>query len=50
VPEIDKGWVGKPKGMLQILWEQGLIDERKLASYTNDGRKDADGALVPGSS
>ena len=23
---VHEGWVGKPKGMLQILWERGFID------------------------
>jgi hypothetical protein len=23
---INEGWNGKPKGMLQILWERGFID------------------------
>ena len=38
------------KGMLQTLWERGLVDENKLGSYTNDGRKDADGVLIQASS
>ena len=24
--KIMEGWIGKPKGMLQILWEHGFID------------------------
>ena len=24
--EITEGWVGKPKGMRQVLWERGLLD------------------------
>jgi hypothetical protein len=24
--EISEGWVGKPKGMRQVLWEHGLLD------------------------
>jgi hypothetical protein len=24
--KIREGWAGKPKGMLQILWERGFID------------------------
>jgi hypothetical protein len=27
--EIKEGWEGKAKGMEQILWERGWIDERK---------------------
>jgi hypothetical protein len=30
------GWQGKPKGLLQALWDRELIDKYKL-----DGRKDA---------
>ena len=26
VEKIKEGWVGKPKGLLQVLWERGLID------------------------
>ena len=28
-----KGWVGKPKGMRQILWERGWIDENNIEKY-----------------
>ena len=24
--DVQEGWVGRPKGMQQILWEQGLLD------------------------
>ncbi len=34
------GWAGKRKGLLQVLWEQGWIDELKISQYkkvvTND--------------
>ena len=39
------GWVGKPKGMLQALWERGLIDETRLKYYTISGKKDAYGTI-----
>ncbi|KAI2513790.1 hypothetical protein MHU86_573 [Fragilaria crotonensis] len=39
VPKIKEGWVGKAKGLLQILWERGFIDTSKLSSYTLTGRK-----------
>ena len=29
-----KGWEGKLKGLLQVLWEQGWIDVTKLCHYT----------------
>ena len=40
--EIIHGWEGQPKGLLQVLWERGLISDSKeqLVSYTIDGRKD----------
>jgi hypothetical protein len=52
---VIEGWNGKPKGMLQILWERGFIDPAieptKAESFcTNDGKKDAFGNLIPGTS
>jgi hypothetical protein len=39
--EVVEGWEGKPKGMLQILWERGFIDPaKKKEDYTLDGKKD----------
>ena len=40
--EILQGWEGQPKGLLQVLWERGLIADSKeeLSSFTIDGRKD----------
>jgi len=38
-PEIVKGWVGRPKGMLQVLWERGWIDCSKLEEYSANGKK-----------
>ena len=26
---IEEGWCGKPKGLLQVLWKRGWIDEKK---------------------
>ena len=45
IPKIIEGWAGKPKGMLQILWECGFINRNNLNQYTIDGRKDAFGIL-----
>ncbi len=42
----EEGWVAKPKGMLQILWEQGWIDETKIQAYTMNGKKDALGSTI----
>ena len=38
-PKIIRGWVGQPKGLLQVLWERGFISETSLDKYTVDGRK-----------
>ena len=37
---VSLGWEGQPKGLLQILWERGLISEASLEKYTLDGRTD----------
>ena len=50
IDEIEEGWVGKPKGMMQILWERGFIDETKLTQYTVEGKKDAYGNMIDGTS
>jgi len=39
-PIIQEGWVGKPKGILQILHERGLIVGSNYKTMTLDGRKD----------
>jgi len=40
--KIIQGWEGKPKGILQILWERGLIDELNYkATMKLDGRKNS---------
>jgi hypothetical protein len=45
--ELDEGvegWEGKPKGMLQILWERGFVDpSKKKENCTLQGKKDAFG-------
>ena len=44
--KITPGWNGKPKGLLQILWERGWINENELISYSATGKtphKDDDG-------
>ena len=38
--QIIGGWIGQPKGLLQVLWERGLLNETMLDKYTLDGRKD----------
>ncbi len=52
---ILEGWSGKPKGMLQILWERGFIDPaiepaKEEAFYNNDGKEEAVQNLIPGTS
>jgi hypothetical protein len=52
---IIEGRNGKRKGMLQILWERGFIDHaiepaKAEGFYSNDGKKDAFGNLIPGTS
>jgi hypothetical protein len=36
---VEHGWCGAPKGMLQILWERGWINEEKIEEYTMTGKK-----------
>jgi hypothetical protein len=43
---IIEGWEGRAKGMLQILFERGMIDPLKMTDYTVDGRNDAFGNLM----
>ena len=45
--KIIEGWQGKAKGLMQILWERGFIDERNLDKYTMNGRQDVFGVLIP---
>jgi len=45
IPKLIPGWEGKAKGILRVLWEQGLLDGSKLNSYTLDGKKDLHGVL-----
>ena len=45
VEKVKEGWEGKPKGLLQILWERGLIDGAKLNNYSLTGKKDELGTV-----
>lgn len=41
IDHVVQGWVGKPKGRFQILWERGFIDPNKTFSdYTKMGTTD----------
>jgi len=44
----QKGWEGQPKGLLQVLWERGWIDEGQLEKYTMDPATDDDGEVLEG--
>ena len=49
--KVKEGWLGKPKGMLQLLHERGFIDPTKnISFYTVKGKKDANGNTIQGSS
>jgi len=42
VTKVVKGWVGKPKGLLQVLWERGFVDPtitNPYKHYTINGTK-----------
>jgi hypothetical protein len=43
-----KGWEGRAKGLLQVLWERGWIDEAQLDKYTMDAATDGDGEILEG--
>jgi len=50
---VTKGWVGKPKGMLQILWERGFIDpsisiEDIWDEHPAGGKKNNLREIIPG--
>ncbi len=45
---VKVGWMGKPKGLLQVLWERGGINENNLKEYSLKGKgyqMDEDGNL-----
>ncbi len=50
VEKIKEGWEGKAKGLLQVLWERGLIDGHKVKQYSLTGRKDDLGTVDDGTS
>ncbi len=45
VPKTLQWWQGKQKGMLHLLWEHRLIDEKNLIQYSVNGWKDEAGVL-----
>jgi hypothetical protein len=46
-PVYQKGWEGKPKGLKQVLWERGFIEEMFHDEYTINPRCDANGDVIP---
>ena len=47
---VEEGWLGKPKGLLQVLWERGWIDETKINDYSLRGKAsqmDEEGNILP---
>ena len=44
--EKKEGWIGKPKVMLQVLWEKVWIDKSKLDYYTIRSEKEEKGTVV----
>eukprot|EP00957_Ditylum_brightwellii_P021282 1605654-Ditylum_brightwellii.AAC.1 len=40
IPKIREGWVGKSKGLKQVLYEHGFLDLENIYLYTKDGPKD----------
>ena len=36
---VEEGWPRKPKGLLQVLWERGWVNEEKLGEYSIKGMK-----------
>jgi hypothetical protein len=44
--KVKEGWVGKPKGLLQVLWERGIIDGTNVKQYSLTGKKDEFGTMV----
>ena len=36
---VVEGWEGKPKGLLQVLWERVIVDKTRLSEYTINGRQ-----------
>ena len=47
---IEEGWVGRPRGLLQVLWERGWINQKRISEYTLKGRAhqmDDNGKVLP---
>ncbi|KAI2502685.1 hypothetical protein MHU86_11742 [Fragilaria crotonensis] len=44
-PKVIEGWENKAKGLLQVLWERGFVDESQLEKYTLNGTRDVFGLV-----
>ncbi len=44
-PKVVEGWEAKPKGLLQVLWERGIVDESRLSEYTINERQNGYGIV-----
>ena len=50
VEVVKEGWLGKPKGLLQVLWERGWINKNRVSEYSLKGTKnqiDKEGNILP---
>ena len=39
VEVVEEGWLGKPKGLLHVLWERGQINDSRLGEYLLKGQE-----------
>jgi hypothetical protein len=46
VPKIREGWMGKSKGLKQVLYERGFLDLGNIHLYSKDGPKDENGKIM----
>jgi hypothetical protein len=44
--KIKEGWMGKAKGLSQVLWERGKIDSTRIKQYSLTGKKDEYGTVL----
>jgi hypothetical protein len=45
VAKVTTGWVGQPKGLLQVARERGFVDIANYRLYTKNGKKKQDGTM-----
>ena len=44
---VEEGWLGKPKGLLQVLYERGWINENNVSEYTLKGKVNQKNEILP---